>query len=177
MNKMIFVIIIGVLAGIDLIIKYGIEKLPDINFPRPFKYAKEKITIHKFHNSGFPFGFMKKYPQIIRSIPLIITSGILGVFSYLLPKKGNIVLKTGLAIILGGSISNLYDRFIRKYVVDYFSINIKPIKKVIFNLGDIFIFLGSIILTIRTLCIDAGDIIRNIKNSLSVFMAGTGRNS
>ena len=35
---------------------------------------------------------------------------------------------------------------IRHYVVDYFSIQCGKLKKVVFNLGDIFVFLGSGIL-------------------------------
>ena len=40
------------------------------------------------------------------------------------------------------SLSDLY-RLKRGYVVDYFSIQWKKLKKVVFNLGDIFIFAGS----------------------------------
>mgnify|MGYP004557310627 CR=1 FL=1 len=40
----------------------------------------------------------------------------------------------------------LYDRLKRGYVVDYFSIQCGKLKKVVFNLGDIFVFLGSGIL-------------------------------
>ena len=54
--------------------------------------------------------------------------------------------KIGIAIILGGAISNLYDRLVRRYVVDYFSIQCGKLKEVVFNLGDIFVFLGSGIL-------------------------------
>ncbi|MFR5731015.1 MAG: signal peptidase II [Clostridium sp.] len=44
--------------------------------------------------------------------------------------------------MLGGAVSNLYDRMIRHYVVDYFSIQCGKLKKVVFNLGDIFAFLA-----------------------------------
>ena len=36
-----------------------------------------------------------------------------------------------------------YDRLKRGYVVDYFSIRCKYLEKVVFNLGDFFIFAGS----------------------------------
>ncbi len=54
--------------------------------------------------------------------------------------------KTGLAILLGGAVSNLYDRYVRRYVVDYFSFQFGWLKKVVFNLGDLFVFAGSGIL-------------------------------
>ena len=55
-------------------------------------------------------------------------------------KKGCLAQKIGLSMVLGGAISNLYDRLVKGYVVDYFSIEFKRLKKVIFNLGDIFVF-------------------------------------
>ncbi|WP_349773203.1 signal peptidase II [Lacrimispora xylanisolvens] len=56
------------------------------------------------------------------------------------------------SIALGGAISNLYDRLVRHYVVDYFSIQYGRLKKVVFNLGDLFIFLGAgLIIIIETI--------------------------
>ena len=73
-------------------------------------------------------------------------SGLAGFLAAILPQKGKNVQKFGIAVILGGAVSNLYDRMIRHYVVDYFSIQCGKLKKVVFNLGDIFVFLGSGIL-------------------------------
>ena len=47
---------------------------------------------------------------------------------------------------IGGALSNLYDRVFRGYVVDYFSVQWKGLKKVVFNLGDMFIFLGAMMI-------------------------------
>ena len=51
--------------------------------------------------------------------------------------------RIGFALITAGGLSNLYDRLKRGYVVDYFSIRCKYLEKVVFNLGDFFIFAGS----------------------------------
>ena len=69
-------------------------------------------------------------------------------------KKGCLAQKIGLSMVLGGAISNLYDRLVKGYVVDYFSIEFKRLKKVIFNLGDIFVFLGSLVFLIGELLED-----------------------
>ena len=76
-------------------------------------------------------------------LPLAVISGLAGFLAAILPQKGKTVQKFGIAVILGGAVSNLYDRMVRHYVVDYFSIQWKKLKKVVFNLGDIFIFAGS----------------------------------
>lgn len=58
--------------------------------------------------------------------------------------------KFALSLCLAGAISNVSDRFIRGQVVDYFTINYKRLKRVVFNLADIFIFLGSAILIVAS---------------------------
>jgi signal peptidase II len=47
--------------------------------------------------------------------------------------------------LLAGGASNAYDRVKRGYVVDYFIINKGWLKRTIFNLADMFLFLGGVI--------------------------------
>lgn len=143
---MIFAGVILVLALADLGIKWLIERQPSEKFPRPMEHTKGRIWLYRDHNAGFPFGFLKKYGELVRMVPLVVVSALGGVFCFLLGEKGRTGQKLGLAVLLGGALSNLYDRFVRRYVVDYFSIQVGLLKKVVFNLGDMFVFLGSGIL-------------------------------
>ena len=59
--------------------------------------------------------------------------------------------KIALTFAIGGALSNLYDRMVRGYVIDYFSIQWKKLTKVVFNLGDLFIFAGAVLLLISEL--------------------------
>ena len=52
--------------------------------------------------------------------------------------------RLGLILIIAGSLSNIYDRLKRGYVVDYIHIDLPFIKEVTFNLADVYIFVGSI---------------------------------
>jgi signal peptidase II len=61
--------------------------------------------------------------------------------------KGSNILTIGLAFLTGGALSNVFDRIRLKKVVDFFSFKCKP--DLIFNLGDMFIFLGCILLIIN----------------------------
>lgn len=143
---MLYTGIITALSALDLGIKWLIEREKPEDFPRPLPHTKEKILLYRNHNAGFPFGFLEQHGEIVRMFPLAVISGLAGFLAAILPQKGRQVQKLGIAIILGGAISNLYDRMIRHYVVDYFSIQCGKLKKVVFNLGDIFVFLGSGIL-------------------------------
>ena len=71
-------------------------------------------------------------------LPLAVISGLAGFSDRDSSSERQKVQKLGIAIILGGAISNLYDRVVRRYVVDYFSIQCGKLKGVVFNLGDIF---------------------------------------
>ena len=127
----------------DLVVKKEIEARPDEDFPRTVKECGGMIRLYKNHNPGFSFGFLKDYPKLVEMIPLCMWSAIAGAWTYIIGKKGRILEKTALTLVLAGGASNLYDRLRRGYVVDYFSIQWKKLKKVVFNLGDIFIFAGS----------------------------------
>lgn len=145
---MIYHWLIGGLTALDLGVKNEIEREEDNSFPRKLECSKGWITLHKHHNEGFPFGFLKERPDLVKGIPLAVTSAAAGAFSVFCLKKGNKGQKLGLSLVLAGAFSNLYDRLVRGYVVDYFTIEWKPLKDVIFNLGDLFVFLGAAIFTL-----------------------------
>lgn len=156
---MIYTGIIAALSSLDLGIKWLIDREKPEDFPRPLPHTKEKILLYRNHNAGFPFGFLEQHGEIVRMLPLAVISGLAGFLAAIRPQKGKTVQKLGIAIILGGAISNLYDRMVRHYVVDYFSIQCGKLKEVVFNLGDIFVFLGSGILF-------GAEIIKEIRGAL-----------
>lgn len=143
--------LIGGLAALDLGIKNEIEREEADSFPRDLPHAKGWIKLHKSHNEGFPFGFLKERPGLVMQVPIIVASAVAGALGAFMTKKGSLGQKVGLSLVLGGALSNLYDRVRRGYVVDYFTIEWKRLKDVIFNLGDLFVFLGSLIFMIAEL--------------------------
>lgn len=129
----------------DLALKNEIERQNDSTFPRDMKGSKGWIKLYKNHNAGFSFGFLNG-SRLVKMVPLCVFSGIAGAWTYIMGVRGRIAEKIALTLVLAGGASNLLDRLVRGYVVDYFSIQWKALKKVVFNLADIFIFLGSAIL-------------------------------
>lgn len=143
-------VMLSILA-IDLGIKDTIEGTDPAVFPKDLEGSRGAIVLYRNHNDGFPFGLFRSKPELVRGVPLVITSALAGIFCWLYPRKGYHAEKLAMSMILGGALSNLYDRLVRRYVVDYFSIQWKGLKKVVFNLGDIFIFLGTGILLLAEL--------------------------
>ena len=128
-------------------IKKEIERQEDGFFPRDLPLAKAGygsteaiITVFPWGDAGgSPGGEGTSGPDRLRSVRRP---------GHAFAAEGSAGQKLGLSIVLAGAASNLYDRFKRGYVVDYFSIRVKGLEKVIFNLGDMFVFFGSLLFVI-----------------------------
>lgn len=106
--------------------------------------AEADSKVNKFHNYGLPFSFLKERPKWVIGIPLVITSGLLGIWAAsVTDEKTPEIEKTALSLILAGGISNTADRLKRGFVVDYLNIPKGKLKNFFFNIGDLAIFLGS----------------------------------
>ena len=111
------------------------------------------LWIRKYHNKGAFLNFMEKNRPVVAGVSIGFSVLLTVIIVLTLGKKGKALLKTGLALLLGGAYSNTYDRLHRKYVVDYFSIHVPkgPFKKlstVVFNIADFCIIIGAMIMAI-----------------------------
>jgi len=105
------------------------------------------ITIRRMSNSGAAGSLLDKKPKAViglSGIALFLVG-----LSYLkeIFKKGNAGIKLCYGLILGGGLSNFYDRIKKGAVTDYFSFNVKwkQFKRLVFNISDMFIIAGSIL--------------------------------
>ncbi len=137
--------LIGGLAALDLGIKNEIEREEASEFPRELPASRGWIRLHRRHNEGFPFGVLKSRPELVKAVPVAVSSAVAGALGILLMHRGRTGQKLGLSLVLAGAVSNLCDRLTKGYVVDYFSIERGRLARVIFNLGDLFVGLGSLI--------------------------------
>lgn len=141
-----YFILIAIIAIGDGFIKHYIESK---NFSNDERILGGHIILTKYHNKGAMLNFLENQKKVV----LYLSGTILGItllfFAVILPRKNNKLLKTALSLILGGAISNFYDRVKRGYVVDYFSF--KWLKNIVFNISDLCIFLGTIISAIKIL--------------------------
>lgn len=130
------------IAGIFLTewkIKNYIEKNKEMH--KKEEILGGNIVIERYHNKGAMLNFLENDVKVVKTISCTLLGVISLIFLFLLPKKGDKLLKFAMALILGGALSNVVDRFTRGYVVDYFSF--KFLKKIVFNISDICIFIGS----------------------------------
>lgn len=130
-------------AVLDLVMKHGVEALPDGSFPRDVPGTGGKVQLRKLHNPGFPMGTLAGRPELVRGLPLAVISLLTGRFLLLTREHGKVPEKFGIAAVIGGGLSNLFDRFFRGFVVDYIHVKAGPLDRIIFNLGDVMIAFGG----------------------------------
>ena len=132
------ILITILIALLDQIIKFVIDK--KVLF---VEIIPKLFNIHKVYNYGVAFSFLenKRYFILLFSIILIY-------FLFNLRKDLPKVKKYDIlfGVILGGILGNLIDRVFRGYVIDYFETFILKISFPIFNLADICITLGIILM-------------------------------
>ena len=142
---MFWIILALGLAAIDIAIKMWIKENKRENCHEPILGGK--IIITKFFNAGAMLGLLKERAKLLLGISLVSVGMILGMLLAISGKKGNGLLKVGLTLLLGGAASNVFERALCGKVTDYFRISIgnKKLERIIFNIGDFFIFIGSIL--------------------------------
>lgn len=145
---MIFILIILFIFGLELFIKNKIEAEKELGSAQSCFF--NRITITKYHNKGAFLNLGDKKRRLMAAISVGLTVAVTVFFILTLGQRGNVLLKTGLALLLGGAFSNTYDRMKRKYVVDYFRFRTKwkRINAVIFNIADFCIMIGALMAAI-----------------------------
>ncbi len=144
---MIYILIVALIFITEYKIKKYIEENKEMH--KKEEILNGNIILERYHNKGAMLNFMEDKVELVKRITVTLLGILMLLFACLLPKKGNHILKFALSLILGGALSNVHDRLTRGYVVDYFSF--KFLKKIIFNISDICIFIGSALITLLSL--------------------------
>ncbi len=145
-------VILGIFFG-ELWIKNRIEAKEKSEPAQSGKQNARKLCgsnlflVRRYHNTGAMLSLGKKRRLLVVTISVIFSALLTAAFLFSLGRRGNVLLRTGLALLLGGAFSNTYDRLKRQYVVDYLSLNVKnkSVRKIIFNISDLCIILGALL--------------------------------
>jgi signal peptidase II len=105
------------------------------------------FAILRAHNDGVAFSM---FGGVSHTSLIIITSLIsLGALIYLIKTPPqDWTLRLGLALIVGGAIGNIIDRIQHAYVIDYFYFHTPVWSFAIFNLADVFISCGAVLILV-----------------------------
>lgn len=137
-----------VLLCVDMGIKQYIEDTFDRREER--KSVVSGIVLRKVYNRGFLLSTLEKYPQIVQGVSAVTGVVILLYDLLLFLKKGKWLEKTGMLFLTAGAASNIYDRLVRKKVIDYigFQSKNKFLSSLTANLADFYIVIGAVLVGI-----------------------------
>lgn len=147
---MIYVAVIVAICLAELLIRRYINQNVEEDGQ---KWGKSGVRLRKYHNYGMTNDTLRKRPMLVKIIGVVVVSFLAVVFLFLLTLKGEKAGKWGLALILGGGLANLLERFVHGYVTDYlqFRVPLACLRKLIYNVADLCIFAGTAILFFREL--------------------------
>lgn len=145
---MIYAVVAAGVFFLDLEIKNLVEKKETEGKER--KIGNGLLILRKYHNKGAFLNAGEERSAFVAFLSVMLTLIMTVVFLSTFGIKGNRLLKTGLALLLGGAYSNTYDRIHRNYVVDYvsFPVKNKALRGIIFNISDFCIIIGALCMVI-----------------------------
>ena len=135
---------------IDEGMKNYVEEYDVLDTPK--EILNGKAILRRYHNKGSFLNFGEQKRKLVTLLSVLLTVAVLVVFVLTLGMRGKKLLKAGLSFLLGGAFSNTYDRVVREYVVDYVSLKtgIAAIDRVVFNLADLCILIGTMAVVLGT---------------------------
>ncbi len=146
MNKRFFIKIIFFVVSFvvvffaDRILKNFLIK--ELSKTGEFSFG-EFLTIHVFPNKGIAFGI--PVGGALLYVFLVVVFVILLVLYIKYLRNDKVISVAALGMVIGGALGNIVDRIRFGYVVDYVDFHVFPI----FNLADLFIVIGILILVWR----------------------------
>lgn len=147
-NVILVIILVSVLLGLDLSLKYLVSSyLTTVNIIDNF------FSLTYVLNDGAAFSLFASKTYLLILIALIC------LFFIIYELKNNLddrVLSIGYSLVLAGLLGNFIDRLIDGYIIDYLSFKILGYSYPIFNLADILIVVGIIVVIIKEILKERG---------------------
>ena len=139
MKKIIFILVIFFLDRVTKIYLINLQSSGvDIDF-----YINPFLNFYLVWNTGVGFGLISIETNIYYHIVTLIIAMInIGLIFFLAKSKG--VYAYLIALIIGGSLGNLFDRIYYYAVPDFIDLHLGNYHWFIFNVADIFITVGII---------------------------------
>lgn len=142
-------IYIGIIVGI-FALDFFIKQYVDKKYVRKEKHSKlgGLVYIEKYYNDGAALNLLQDRPGMLKILQTILMLIICSWLYFSMRRNGTLSAgKIGMAFLVGGGLSNLFDRYTKGHVVDYvgFCFGPKWFQRIIFNVSDFFVFIGGVL--------------------------------
>ena len=140
-------IIVGIIAVVVLVdsltkqyfsASLGLGQSAESAIPALFQYKL-------IHNSGAAWGIFEGNAFML-GITSSLTTVVFAICTLIFIKKFNMIMISGLALVIAGGIGNLIDRFSLGYVVDFIDLTFMDFP--VFNAADIAVTIGAIVFVV-----------------------------
>ena len=149
-EKIISLIIIILVFIFDRLSKI---KIVDYELSRESVFINDYLNLNLVWNTGIAFGLFSQNANFYyHAISFLIFMVI--VFLFYLTIKANFIDKISFSLIIGGALGNFYDRIYYYAVPDFIDFHVNDFHWFTFNIADIFITTGVVILIGKDLTSD-----------------------
>ena len=136
-----YALLVIVAMAVDQWIKYLVET------GLPFQEKTDLLPflgLFRTYNTGIAFSMLSSFGDT----GLIVVSLLVSAFVIFLATRtepGQVLARTGFALIVGGALGNLIDRSVYGHVIDYILFHTPSWSFAVFNLADAFISVGAVL--------------------------------
>ncbi len=123
----------------------------EVDFNERIKIGIDNVTLTKVENTGAFLSVGSFLPASVKFILLIALPCVvlfLGLYAIMINGKLPKIVVIGAALIVGGGIGNLFDRVVFGSVTDFLHIDFVLFKTGIFNVADMAIMVGMLLMAI-----------------------------
>lgn len=138
-KDMWMIIVLGMLL-LDQVTKYLVVASIGSNYE--IEVISDLFYLANVQNRGAAWGILQDGRVLFISITLVVVCGIL----YFMKNMRKRYVRFALAVVLGGTLGNFLDRVFRGYVVDFLDFYIGGYHFPTFNVADVCITVGVIVL-------------------------------
>ena len=148
-GRILILLLISFNIGCDQLTKTVVRE--HVDYDEQIPVIKNHFTILKVENSGAFLSSGESLPIPVKFVLLsLLPLFILGYALYFLMIKRNLnrFLMIGISCIIGGGLGNLYDRMVFGSVTDFLHLDFVIFQTGVFNLADLSISLGTLLILI-----------------------------
>jgi len=116
-------------------------------------FVNEYLNLDLVWNTGIGFGMFSQNANIYYHFITLLIFFVIVFLSYL-TSKANFLDKIFFSLVLSGALGNFYDRLLYYAVPDFIDLHINDYHWFTFNIADIFITIGIILIIIKDLIVN-----------------------
>ena len=151
------------IAALTALIAYVSDQLSKwvimdvVNLPEVYRIPVLPIfTFQWVENRGVSFGMFQAGSEVGRWALITTTLLIVGLLVVMLKSAHHKISAYAYGMIIGGALGNIYDRVVMGYVADFLQFHVGDWSFAVFNVADIFITVGAMLLIYEAFFIKEG---------------------